>query len=143
MHGVSLFNYCALRWNIFNAISSDRNEDRMKKLFPNEVNIPTYQFGVHKIVGILYSRVMFRVHHIWRHGKIYFHYYVPQQDHSKCIWSDLNKDYIQKLHPQEIDVSTYHFGVHKTILTSSSKVIFRVYPRKRDSVGLFEYSIPW
>ena len=48
------------------------------------------------------------------------------QDLSNGLSSDPNGDHMQKLRPREVDILTYHFGAHKTIGVSSSRVLFRV-----------------
>ena len=50
-------------WYLSKGLSSDQNEDHMKKLCPWEVDVPTYHFVVHKIIGISSSRFMFMVNH--------------------------------------------------------------------------------
>lgn len=49
----------------------------MEKLRPQEVDIPTYDFEVQKTIGILSTRVMFRVNHIEIHGVIPIHNCAP------------------------------------------------------------------
>ena len=48
-----------------------------KKLRPQGVDIPTYNFGVHKTIGISSSRLIFRVHPSQRNGVGPSHSYVP------------------------------------------------------------------
>ena len=42
---------------------------------------------------------------------------------------DPNKDCIKTLHPREIDILVYHFGVHKNFGISNYRVMFRVMNR--------------
>lgn len=50
---------------------------------------------------------------------------------------------MQNLHRLEVNIRTYHFGVHKTICVSSSRVMIRVHPRLRHGVGPFLYCVSW
>jgi hypothetical protein len=56
-----------------------------------------------------------------------FYYCTPRKDLSNGLSSDPNKDHMQKLLPQEVGIPTYHFGAHKTVGVSSSRVLFRVF----------------
>ena len=58
-------------------------------------------------------------------GQVY--YCTPWWDLSNNLSSDQNRDHMQKLCPWEVGISTYHFGAHKTIGVSSSRVLFRVF----------------
>ena len=56
-----------------------------------------------------------------------FYYCTPQRDLSNGLLSDPNEDHMQKLRPWEFDIPTYHFGAHKIVGVSSSRVLFRVF----------------
>ena len=47
-----------------------------------------------------------------------FHYCVYQWYLSNSLSRDSNKDYMEKLHPEEVDPPTYHFKVHKNFVLS-------------------------
>ena len=49
---------------------------------------------------------------------------------------------MQKLRPHKFDVPTCYFKVDKTVGISYSRVIYRVEPRQRHVVGLFNYLFP-
>ena len=49
-------------WYLSYFLSCEPNKGCMKKLHPWEFDIPTYHFGVHKIISGYSSWVMFRVH---------------------------------------------------------------------------------
>ena len=68
------------------------------------------------------------LHHSKQQSVGSFHYYTPQGDLFNDLSSDPNKDRMQKFHHQEVDIPTYHFGAHKTIGISSSRVLSRVFP---------------
>ena len=57
MHGLLHFHCYSLWHDLSNGLLRDQNGDRMKMLRPWEVDIPTYQFGVHQTIGISYSMV--------------------------------------------------------------------------------------
>lgn len=88
--------------------------------------MPTQQFKVHKNIGIPSLRVMFRVHHIQRHGVGPFHDGTSQQNLSNSTSSDPKEDCMQTIRPWEVDIPTYQFDVHKTICGSSSRFIIMV-----------------
>jgi hypothetical protein len=46
----------------------------------------------------------------------------PQIDPFYKVLSAPNRDHMKKLHPREVDVSTYHIGAHKPFCISSSVV---------------------
>ena len=48
-------------------------------------------------------------------GVGHFHYCATQQDLSNGLSSDPNGDRMQKLHPCEVNVKTFHFGVNKIV----------------------------
>lgn len=58
---------------------------------------------------------MLRVQCIKRHEIRHFYYYFPWWKIFNGVSSDPNADSMQKIHPQEVDVPTYHFWVNKTI----------------------------
>lgn len=74
------FHYCSLRWVHSNGLPRNPNKDHIQNVCPWEADIPTYQtyqrtsFGVHKTAGISYSRVMFKINCILRHGVVPFYY---------------------------------------------------------------------
>ena len=43
------------------------------KVMPQGIDIPTYHIGVHKTIGVSYSRVILRLHHIQRNDVVPFH----------------------------------------------------------------------
>lgn len=51
-------------------------------------------------------------------------------------------DHMQKSQPWEVDVPTYHFGLHQTIGVSSYMVMFRVHSRQGHAIGPFHYNYP-
>ena len=55
------FHYCTPQQDLSNNLLNDPNGDHMQKLRPQEVGIPTYHLGARKIVGVSYSRVLYRV----------------------------------------------------------------------------------
>lgn len=87
----------------------------MQKLHPREVNVPTYYFGVHKTLGILSTRVIFRVQHRQIHGVTPFHYCASLLDLSNGLLSNLNEDHMQKFFLGEVDLPTYLFVFNTTI----------------------------
>ena len=50
--------------HIQNRLLRNHNGHCMEVFFPREVDVPTYQFEVHKTTSISSSRVIFRVHYI-------------------------------------------------------------------------------
>ena len=85
---------------------------------------------------------MFRVFHIQWNGVIHFCYWVFWRGLCNGILSDWKIDHMQKLHPKEFDIPTYHFGVHKIFRISSSKVMFMVENILRHGLGPFNYYYP-
>ena len=73
-HDVGLFDYCTSQGDLSNSLRNDPNKDHMKMLRPQEVDVPTYHFVVHKTIGISYSRLIFRVNYIQMHVLGTFHY---------------------------------------------------------------------
>ena len=71
----------------------------MQKFHPYEVDISTYYFGVHKIVGVSSRMVMFRVQVGRRNGVDTFHYFPPQRVLSNDLSSNPNGDSMQNLRP--------------------------------------------
>lgn len=112
-HGVGPFHYFFPQWDLPNSLSSNPNGDRMQKLHTWEFYIPTYHFGVHKTIGILSSWFMYRIQRSERHGVEPFKNCGPWWYLSSNLLGDPNKDCMQKLHPREDNVPTYHFTVHK------------------------------
>ena len=98
-------------WYLFNYLLNDPSKDDMQKLHPWEVDVPTYNFEVHKIVGISYSRVIYRIYPSRRNGLLPFHYFFPQWDISHDHSIDPNIDRIKMLCPREVNIPTYHIGV--------------------------------
>ena len=88
----------------------------MQMLHPQEANIPTYNFKVHKYIFVSSSRVIFSAHTSRRHGLGPFHYCVCWQDLSKFLSRDPNGASMQMLHPLEVSVPTYHFVVRKVVI---------------------------
>ena len=111
-------------------------------LCPQEDNIPTYHFGVNKYVVVSTSRVMFRAHYSQRHCVRKFQYFSLLWELSNSISIDPNAYHIQKLCPKDVDIETYHFGVHKTVCVSSSYVIVRVNYRIRNCIDPLHYFSP-
>jgi hypothetical protein len=121
-HGVSHFNYFPPHQDLSNDISSDLNGDHMQKLFPShycaphwylsndpnkdhmqnlhpqKVDLPTYQLGVRKIVGVSSSRVIFRVHYGKRNGVGSLLLYSLETPYNGLL-SDPKGDCMQQLHP--------------------------------------------
>ena len=60
-------------------------------------------------------------------GLVPIHYSTPRRDLSNGLLSDPNRNRMQKLHPREVDIPTYHFKAHKNIGISSSRVMFGTY----------------
>jgi hypothetical protein len=86
---------------------------------------------------------MLRVHHILRHGVCPFHHSNTMWDNSNCHSSDPNEDGMQKAHPQEVYIPSYHFEVHKIVIISFSGVMFRVHLSESNSVCTFNHCVPW
>lgn len=126
-NGGFYFYYCVPWWDLFNGLSSDPNGDPIQKLCTQEVNIPTYDFRVQKIVDASYYSVMFRVNSIYRNGVWPFHYHVSQWKIQNNLVSDWNKDRMQKVRTREVDVQTYHINVYKIVGFSYYRVMFRVH----------------
>lgn len=121
------FHYCNPWWNLSNSMSSDPNENHLKKLCPREVDILTYHFVVHKNVGVSYSKVIFRVCSNKRHGIGTLQYFTPPRYLSNCLLSEQNGYRMQTLCPLNVHVATFHSRVHKIIGISYSIVTFRVH----------------
>lgn len=99
LHGVGSFHYF-FPWRVLsNSLSSNPNKNRMQKLRPHEIVVPTYHFRIHKNIRIIYNMAMFRVHHSWIHGVGHFHYCVLWHELSNNLWSDPNGDCMKTLHP--------------------------------------------
>ena len=109
----------------------------MLKLPPHEFDVPTYHFNVHMTIGISYIELMFRVHNIQRNGVGPSNYFSPLEELSNGLLSDPNGYHMQMLRPQEVDVPTYHFMVHKIVEISSCRVMFRVKCNQINGVFLF------
>ena len=71
-----------------------------------------------------------------------FYYFTPQHDLSNGLSSDPNEYRMKTLQPGEVDMPTYHFKVHKTIGTSSYRLMLRVHPTKRSFFGAFHCCVP-
>lgn len=78
----------------------------MKKLHPQEADLPTYQFRVQNTLGVSSSKVMFRVHHILRNGIGPFHYFCSQRYLSNGLLNHPSIDNMQTIHTQQFDVPT-------------------------------------
>jgi hypothetical protein len=50
---------------------------------------------------------------------------------------------MEKLHSLEVDITTYHFWVHKTIGISSSRVMFMEHHSLSHGVGTFLVLYSW
>ena len=50
---------------------------------------------------------------------------------------------MQKLHPSEVNIPTYHFRVKKIVGISTSKVMFREHFRRRNGEVHIHYYGPW
>ena len=79
-HGVCPFHCSSPQWDLLSDLSRNPNGDRMQKLCPMEVDIATYHIEVPKIIGVLSSRVMFRVHDSWSDHVVPFNYFSSLQD---------------------------------------------------------------
>ena len=99
----------------------------MKKLLPQEVDIPTWHFKVHKFICISHYRVMFMVNYSQRHCVDPFHCCTPQGHISNGLLSDPNVGCMETLYPKRVAVPTYHFRVQKIVSVSSFRMIFRVH----------------
>lgn len=88
------FPYCSLHKYLSNGLSSDLNLDRMKKLCPREVDIPTYHFCIHKPISVSSYRVMSRVYFRLRYHVGHFLYCSPWWN--LCPSSDTNKHHMLK-----------------------------------------------
>lgn len=86
----------------------------MKNLLPSEVDIPTYDFGVHKTIGILTYRVMIRVHYISRNGIGHFYYHSLQQQLYNGLPSYLKGDCMQMLPLSNVQDTTYMKALCRT-----------------------------
>ena len=51
----------------------------------------------------------------------------PRWDLSNGLLNDPNGDHMQKLWPGEVGIPTYHFGAHKNVGVSSSRILFKVF----------------
>ena len=71
------------------------------KDMPQEVDVPSYNFGVYKTI-----------HHIRRQDVGPLHYFYPHQDLSNGLSSDPNGNRMQKLSTHEFGMPTYHFEDH-------------------------------
>lgn len=114
----------------------------MIKLCPKEVDLRTYHLGVNKTILFSSSIVIFRVKNIQSHvfGPLYYcsyHLFL-----SNILSTNPNGDHMEKLWPHKFDVQTYHFGVQKTIVISSYRVIFMVYGSEINRLGHFYYFSP-
>ena len=69
---------------------------------------------------------MFRVHHSIRNGIGSLYYLFPQQDLSNGLSNGPNRYCMKTLRPQEVEIQTYHFKVHKIVGVSYYRVMFRV-----------------
>jgi hypothetical protein len=83
-----------------------------------------------------------KVQYIWIHGVGSFHYFTPQWDITDDLSSDLDGDYMQKIHPREVDVPTYHFEVNKNVIILSDMVMFRVHHGLKHVLFPFHYFTP-
>jgi hypothetical protein len=102
----------------------------------------TYQLtilGFQKTISISSFRVMFRVNLMKRNGLQPIHFFTPQLSLFKGLSSNPNGDHMQKLRPQEGDLATYHFGVHKIVCISNLGVTFRVHYIQSHGVGPLIY----
>ena len=104
----------------------------MQELCRWEFDIQTCHIGVHITLGISYSRVMFRVHCWWRNVLDPFQYCVMWLYLLSGLSSEQNQDLMQKL-------PTYHIRVHKTIVISSCRILFKVHHIWRSGVNNFNY----
>ena len=115
-NGLLLVHYFSPQLGISNGFLSDPNKDGIQKLHMCEASIPTYYVGVQKLACVSYVRVMFRKNPSKINFLGPFSYCVPWQGLSKGFLIDPNRDRMESLCPQEVDVPTYHFKVHKTII---------------------------
>jgi hypothetical protein len=99
----------------------------MQKLHPLEFDVPTYHFAIDKIIAIASPRVIFIIHHRKMNGVWNLHYFTPQWEHFNGLSSNTKKDYMQKLCCGEVEVQTYHFGVHKIVGFYSYRIMFAVH----------------
>lgn len=81
------FFYCFTEINLSNGVLSGPNKDRTKNLLPSEVDIPTYHFRVHKIVGILFYRFLFKVHYSQSHGSYSFTIFPLSKTFKMVSWA--------------------------------------------------------
>lgn len=115
----------------------------MQKLCPEEVDMSTYKFGVHKTIGVLYFMVIIIVRLKQRHGVRNFNYCFLEWDLSNRLLNNPNGNHMQNIHPWGVYVPTYHFWVKKTIDVSYTTIVFRVDHTRRLGVGPFYYFTPW
>jgi hypothetical protein len=66
---------------------------------------------------------MFRIQHRQKNGVFPSNYYTPLQYLLNSLFSNTNKDHMQKICLQEVDVPTYELGVKKTIGIFYSTII--------------------
>lgn len=142
-HGVFPFHYFIYQWGLSNGLSFYPKRHHIQNLLKQNVDIPTYHFRVHKTVGVSYSRFMFKVHCIYMNGVHHFHYWDLSLNLLNSLLRDQKKYCMQKLCPWQVDVPTYDFGVHKAIVLTYSRIMFRVHHMQRHGVGYFKYSSPW
>ena len=86
---------------------------------------------------------MFRVHHRWWNGVVYFYHHDPWRDLPNGLSTNQNRDQMQNLCPLEVEISTYHFNIHKIGGVSYSRVFFGVHYRWRNGVDHVHYCVPW
>ena len=82
----------------------DTNKDRMQKQCPQEVDVPTYHFVVHKTICTSSSRVMVLVHSKQMNYVVPFNYCITQWYLSNNLFNNPNGECMETLHPQEFDV---------------------------------------
>jgi hypothetical protein len=85
----------------------------MQKLHPQQVDTPTYNFGVYTTIGVSYSIDIFRVNHNISNGAGPIYYYTCLKYLSNGLSSDRKGDHMKTLRPRKVDIPTYHFGFTK------------------------------
>ena len=115
----------------------------MKNLRLGEVDVPTYDFELHKNISFSSCMVMFMVHCRKWHGAIPFHYFYPWWGLSRGLLINPNRGHTQTLHPQEIHIPSYHFVVQTNFGILSFRVMFRVHHSQTNCVGPSPYCTSW
>ena len=114
----------------------------MKRLRLLEVDVPIYHFRLQKNIDVLYNKVMFRVEYSQRNGVVSFHIVLLNETFPMLSCVTQMEIICKSYTPRKIDVASYHFGVHITIIVSYSNVMFLVYYSERLGVFLFHYFSP-